>query len=158
MSTPKSTKTESIIDSPPTGMNELNDAPKAVKAVFDEVRIPRTVSNQSCPCREDRNATSKKWNRKTDHIESTIGATRQEILEFARSIPEDSCTLPGDAKVDISLSLIASIPGSYTGPASRAYLYYTDENKLWVDGMKSKLQLSDTAFNRSTSCNAFTLS
>ncbi|HEY9732395.1 MAG TPA: MG2 domain-containing protein [Drouetiella sp.] len=45
-------------------------------------------------------------------------------------------TLPGDAKVDVPLSLIAAVPGTYTGPASRAYLYYTDEDKKWVDGMK----------------------
>jgi len=44
-------------------------------------------------------------------------------------------TLPGDAKVEIPLSLIAAVPGTYTGPASRAYLYYTDEQKQWVDGM-----------------------
>lgn len=44
-------------------------------------------------------------------------------------------TLDADAKVDIPLSLIAAVPGTYTGPASRAYLYYTDENKQWVDGL-----------------------
>ena len=44
-------------------------------------------------------------------------------------------TLAGDAKVQVPLSLIAAIPGTYTGPASRAYLYYTDEQKQWVDGL-----------------------
>ncbi len=44
-------------------------------------------------------------------------------------------TLPSEAKVEIPLSLIAAVPGTYTGPASRAYLYYTDENKQWVDGV-----------------------
>ncbi|MDP3509040.1 MAG: MG2 domain-containing protein [Candidatus Melainabacteria bacterium] len=44
-------------------------------------------------------------------------------------------TLDAEAKVEIPLSLIAAVPGSYTGPASRAYLYYTDENKQWVDGV-----------------------
>jgi hypothetical protein len=48
-------------------------------------------------------------------------------------------TLAGDAKVDIPLSLIAAVPGTYTGPASRAYLYYTDEDKKWVDGMKVEI-------------------
>jgi hypothetical protein len=37
---------------------------------------------------------------------------------------------------DIPLSLVAAIPGSYTGPASRAYLYYTDEYKNWAPGLK----------------------
>jgi uncharacterized protein YfaS (alpha-2-macroglobulin family) len=44
-------------------------------------------------------------------------------------------SLPGNAKVEVPLSLIAAVPGSYTGPASRAYLYYTDEHKRWVDGV-----------------------
>src|SRR5213594_1938270 len=36
---------------------------------------------------------------------------------------------------DVPLSLVAAIPGSYTGPASRAYLYYTDEFKNWASGL-----------------------
>src|SRR4029077_3376732 len=39
-------------------------------------------------------------------------------------------------KFDLPLSLVAAIPGSYTGPASRAYLYYTDEYKNWAPGLK----------------------
>ncbi len=35
-----------------------------------------------------------------------------------------------------TLSLVAAVPGSYTGPASRAYLYYTDEDKVWLDPLK----------------------
>jgi len=38
--------------------------------------------------------------------------------------------------VEIPLSLLAAVPGTYTGPASRAYLYYADEHKQWVDGLK----------------------
>ena len=44
--------------------------------------------------------------------------------------------LAAEAKVDVPLSLIAAVPGTYTGPASRAYLYYTDEHKQWVDRVK----------------------
>jgi hypothetical protein len=39
-------------------------------------------------------------------------------------------------KFDLPLSLVAAVPGSYTGPASRAYLYYTDEYKNWAPGLK----------------------
>jgi hypothetical protein len=39
-------------------------------------------------------------------------------------------------KVELPLSLVAAIPGTYTGPASRAYLYYTDEFKNWAPGLK----------------------
>jgi uncharacterized protein YfaS (alpha-2-macroglobulin family) len=34
---------------------------------------------------------------------------------------------------EFPLSLVAAIPGSYSGPASRAYLYYTDEHKQWAE-------------------------
>ncbi|MCP3059217.1 MG2 domain-containing protein [Myxococcus sp. K38C18041901] len=37
---------------------------------------------------------------------------------------------------DIPLSLIAAVPGTYTGAASRAYLYYGDEHKVWTSGVK----------------------
>ncbi|KFE71472.1 MG2 domain-containing protein [Hyalangium minutum] len=39
-------------------------------------------------------------------------------------------------KLDVPLSLVAAVPGTYTGPASRAYLYYADEHKTWQDGVK----------------------
>jgi A-macroglobulin TED domain/Carboxypeptidase regulatory-like domain/Alpha-2-macroglobulin family/MG2 domain len=39
-------------------------------------------------------------------------------------------------KFDLPLSLVAAVPGSYTGPASRTYLYYTDEYKNWAPGLK----------------------
>lgn len=42
--------------------------------------------------------------------------------------------LNANEKVQIPISLVAAVPGSYTGPASRAYLYYTDEHKKWVSG------------------------
>ncbi|EPX65066.1 hypothetical protein D187_000491 [Cystobacter fuscus DSM 2262] len=39
-------------------------------------------------------------------------------------------------KLEVPLSLIAAVPGTYTGPASRAYLYYADDHKTWRDGLK----------------------
>jgi hypothetical protein len=44
--------------------------------------------------------------------------------------------LKPEQRVSFPLSLVAVVPGSYTGPASRAYLYYTDEFKTWVDATK----------------------
>ena len=44
--------------------------------------------------------------------------------------------LQAEARVDLPISVVAAIPGTYSGPASRAYLYYTDEHKQWVAGMK----------------------
>lgn len=37
--------------------------------------------------------------------------------------------------VELSISCVAAVPGTYTGPASRAYLYYTNEHKHWADGL-----------------------
>jgi hypothetical protein len=40
--------------------------------------------------------------------------------------------LRGSQERRVPLSLLAAVPGHFTGPASRAYLYYTDEHKVWV--------------------------
>ena len=40
--------------------------------------------------------------------------------------------LKAQQKMQVPLSLVAAIPGAYAGPASRAYLYYTDEFKTWA--------------------------
>ncbi|MCY1044527.1 MG2 domain-containing protein [Corallococcus sp. bb12-1] len=39
-------------------------------------------------------------------------------------------------RINVPLSLVAAVPGTYTGPASRAYLYYADEHKTWTQGVK----------------------
>ncbi len=44
-------------------------------------------------------------------------------------------SLSAGEHVEVPVSVVAAIPGHYTGPASRAYLYYTDEDKKWVDGL-----------------------
>ena len=41
--------------------------------------------------------------------------------------------LASERKITLKLDLIAAVPGSYAGPASRAYLYYTAEQKQWCD-------------------------
>jgi alpha-2-macroglobulin-like protein len=41
--------------------------------------------------------------------------------------------------IELPVSLIAAVPGEYAGPASRAYLYYTDELKQWSDPLKVKI-------------------
>jgi hypothetical protein len=46
-------------------------------------------------------------------------------------------------KIELPISLVAAIPGTYTGPASRAYLYYTDEYKDWSDPLKVTITPSE---------------
>ena len=41
-------------------------------------------------------------------------------------------TVEPKQSINITFDVIAQIPGKYTGPASRAYLYYTAEQKYWT--------------------------
>jgi alpha-2-macroglobulin-like protein len=52
---------------------------------------------------------------------------RDVVLYWRGMLPKEQRRVP--------LSLIAAVPGKYTGPASRAYLYYGDEHKTWVAGL-----------------------
>ncbi len=52
---------------------------------------------------------------------------REVVLYWRGMEPRKSIRVP--------LSLVAAVPGTYTGPASRAYLYYGDEHKAWVPGL-----------------------
>jgi hypothetical protein len=42
--------------------------------------------------------------------------------------------------VDLPISVVAEIPGRFQGPASRTYLYYTDELKHWTDGLVVRVE------------------
>ncbi|MBI4820307.1 MAG: hypothetical protein HY791_28840 [Deltaproteobacteria bacterium] len=53
---------------------------------------------------------------------------REVILYLSQMAPSEEKEIP--------LDLTAVVPGTYTGPASRAYLYYTDDRKVWVDPLK----------------------
>jgi hypothetical protein len=57
---------------------------------------------------------------------------REVVLYWRALKPEERVTLP--------LSVVAAVPGEYTGPASRAYLYYTAEHKHWVDGLNVRIE------------------
>ena len=49
----------------------------------------------------------------------------REVVLYWRS-------LRAEEQVVLPISVVAAVPGKYTAPASRAYLYYTDEFKHWV--------------------------
>ena len=44
-----------------------------------------------------------------------------------------------EERIELPVTLVAAIPGKYTAPASRAYLYYTDEHKTWLDGLTAEI-------------------
>jgi hypothetical protein len=49
----------------------------------------------------------------------------RELVLYWRSLK------PNEA-IDLSVSVVCDVPGEYTGPASRAYLYYNADHKHWV--------------------------
>jgi hypothetical protein len=48
-------------------------------------------------------------------------------------------TIEPRAVKQIDFTVTATIPGKYTGPASRAYLYYTAEEKVWIEPLKIEI-------------------
>jgi hypothetical protein len=58
----------------------------------------------------------------------------REVVLYWRS-------MKAEEKAEVPLSLVAAIPGTYTGPASRAYLYYTDEFKSWANPVKVEVKV-----------------
>ena len=53
---------------------------------------------------------------------------REVILYFRQLEP--------NAVKEIPIDLVCVVPGQYTGPASNAYLYYTNDQKVWADPLK----------------------
>ncbi len=75
-----------------------------------------------------------------DHLKELVTAGRIAAYEVrGREVILYWLALEAEQRVDVPVSLIAAIPGTYTGPASRAYLYYTDEHKIWCDGLTAKI-------------------
>jgi hypothetical protein len=56
----------------------------------------------------------------------------REVILYWRSLAPKQ-------EVSLALNPVAEIPGSFTGPASRVYLYYTDDVKWWVDPLKIEI-------------------
>lgn len=61
---------------------------------------------------------------------------RDVVLYWREMKPEQS--------IDLSIRCLAAVPGTYTGPASRTYLYYTDEHKQWADGLTVNITPRET--------------
>jgi alpha-2-macroglobulin-like protein len=68
---------------------------------------------------------------KADRIAAYEVRGREVILYWRDMQARESAQIP--------LSVVAAVPGTYTGPASRAYLYYSDEFKQWSEGMKVRV-------------------
>ncbi len=56
----------------------------------------------------------------------------REVILYFRDLK------PGEVK-KLAIDLVATVPGSYTGPASSAYLYYNDSDKSWAAPLAVKI-------------------
>lgn len=56
---------------------------------------------------------------------------REVVAYFQNLKPNQAITFP----VDVT----AAVPGEYTGDASRVYVYYADEDKMWTPGLKIRI-------------------
>jgi hypothetical protein len=43
-------------------------------------------------------------------------------------------------RIDLRLQVVCRVPGSYRGPASRAYLYYNADHKRWVEPLQIQIK------------------
>src|SRR5262249_11834153 len=76
------------------------------------------------------------WEARHDQLKELVNSTRTAAYEvMGREVVLYWRAFAPEARVDLPISLVAAIPGTYTGPASRAYLYYTNEHKQWADGL-----------------------
>lgn len=60
----------------------------------------------------------------------------RELAFYWRSL---ASPVPGQPAARFRLDLVAEIPGRYTGPASRTYLYYTPELKYWTEPLEVEI-------------------
>ena len=76
-----------------------------------------------------------------DHLKELVKTGKISAYEvLGREVVLYWRSLDKEARVELPLSLLAAVPGKYAGPASRAYLYYTDEHKQWADGLQVEIE------------------
>ncbi len=81
---------------------------------------------------------------RTDRLEELKRAGAFDFVETrGRDVVLYWRALPPEATKEVVLSLVAQIPGTYTGPASRTYLYYTDEEKVWTAPLVATIRPRD---------------
>lgn len=70
---------------------------------------------------------------KKKHLVDFYETREREVIVYYRSMGPQ-------AKKRFDLDLLASVPGTYTAPASQVYLYYTDEHRRFVDPVKMTIK------------------
>lgn len=79
--------------------------------------------------------TSQTWQLKELRDKGDIGffetRAREVVLYLDGLAPGETNELP--------LDLVATVPGTYTGPASSGYLYYTNDERTWAPGLEVRI-------------------
>ena len=78
-----------------------------------------------------------------DYVRLPEDGSRPLVSGFRDSRPRTGAVLgaiwqPGQ-KIEVPVDLTCRVPGEYSGPASRAYLYYNADLKDWVEPLKVKI-------------------
>ena len=107
------------------GMNE-GDVVEATARVTNltDAQLPTVVAIVGVPGGLEPRIDQLKELQKAQVIDAYEIRGRDVVLYWRGMTPKQQVRVP--------VSLVAAVPGRYTGPASRAYLYYGDEKKAWV--------------------------
>jgi hypothetical protein len=124
-------KLEIALSARSVGEGEIAEANVSV-ANLDEKPVPTPVAIIGIPGGLEPRHDQLKELVKADRIAAYEVIGRDVVLYWRE--------LKGGEKIKLPVSLVAAVPGTYTGPASRAYLYYTDEYKHWAGGLKVEIK------------------
>jgi len=94
--------------------------------------IPMTIAIIGLPGGMEARIDSLKELVKTEKVAYYELFGAREIVLYWRALAPDQ-------QVTLTFDVIAAVPGKYTGPASRAYLYYTQEFKAWVPSLTANI-------------------
>jgi len=110
---------------------------KVVEGELLELYVDLTVGEQDAPTPIAIIGIPAGLEVRHEQLKELVGAKRISSYEvIGRDVVLYWRALKANEKRTIPISLTSAVPGVFTGPASRAYLYYTDEQKHWVGGHK----------------------
>jgi len=78
---------------------------------------------------------------RTEKLDELVKAKKIDFYEIrGRDLCLYLIAMDKGQEVKVNVDVIAKIPGTYFGPASRVYLYYTEEDKKWTEPLKIEIE------------------
>ncbi len=75
-----------------------------------------------------------------NHLGALVATGKIDAWELrGREVVLQLCGMAPGERREIEVALLAAIPGSYTGPASRAYLTHSEEEKHWSAALRVRI-------------------